>query len=186
MATPATLRPRRSHVFPSAVASYPLLWFVNREVGIATATTTRPVAEIHRQAIGSATAAAIVSLLVAIAVVASVRRSSRSFPWWTRPFLGPSNGTLTVFAATSLLFWGIVVFLRRGVASDAGALLFAWPLIVLYVGMTLVGNAVTGEPSFVIQAAVIGTGVALSTVWLFLLSWFVAFVAIPGDSGTHE
>lgn len=81
MAIPATLRPRRSHVFPSAIAFYPLLWFVNREVGIAPATTTRPVAEIHRQAIGSAAAAAIVSLLAGIAVVALVRRSGPSFPW---------------------------------------------------------------------------------------------------------
>ena len=50
--------------------------------------------------------------------------------------------------------------------------------------MILVGHAVTGEPPFVVQAAVIGIGVGLSTVWLFVLSWLVAFVAIPGDSGS--
>lgn len=91
-----------------------------------------------------------------------------------------------MFAATSLVFWGTVVLLPPGAASDADASLFAWPLVVLYVGMILVGNVVTGEPTFVIQAVVIGTGVALSAVLLFLLSWFVAFVAIPGDSGTVE
>lgn len=186
MALPAALRLTRSLAFPFAAILYPLLWFVNRGVGIATATTNRTVAEIHGQAIESAVVAAAVSFLVAIVVVAVVRRSSRPLPWWTRPFLRPSNGTLAVFAAISFVFWGLVVLLSPGAASDADVVLFAWPLVLLYVGMTVIGNAATGEPSFAVQAVVVGIGVALSTVWLFLLSSLVARVAIPGDSGTQE
>ena len=44
----------RSVVLPFAVAFNPLLWFVNREAGIAIATTDRSVSLIHLQAIESA------------------------------------------------------------------------------------------------------------------------------------
>ena len=175
----------RAAVLPFAVALYPQLWFVNREVGIAVATTNRPEAVIRLQAVESAAIAMATSVIFAVVVAAAARSASGWLPPWTGPLFRPSNGAVAVFVVVSFAFWAIVIALPPMALppgwSDVLGLLFSWPLLVLYVGMVFLGNAFFGEPSMPVQFAVVGVGVALSAVWLFLASGWIAARVVPGD-----
>lgn len=187
MSLAARFGPYRSLVFPFVLVLFPLLWFVNREVGIATATTSRPGTEIRLAAVESTVVAVAVSLVAAIVVVAVLRLASVDVPSRARPFFLPSSGTLAVFTGLSLAFWAAAAFeLPRALPAWGYLLfelLFLWPLVAVHTGMIVVGNALVGEPSLAVQSVVVGVGVALSTAWLFLLSRWIAAIAIPGDSG---
>lgn len=181
------LRPRRTLAFPFVVVLFPLLWFVLREAGIGA--VGRPVTDVLPRIAALAAVALTVSYTLAVLVDAAAVPDAESVPPWARPLFTPSNRALATFAAVSL---ALVAYIVAGslvafpgwfdaLASAVGVVV-GWPLLLVVFATFAVGNAVPAlQDAFAIQVALVGTGVALSATWLFLLSGWITRLVVPGD-----
>lgn len=187
--------PNRTLAFPFTAVLYPLLWFMIRDTGISAVShpTTAELLAMLPRTLALTGGAVVVSLLVAAGVVRLLNLTSEAdtLSGWKRLLFQPSNRALVTFTVISValgayIVAGSFVTLPQEVEMVVRPLgiILGWPLLVVYVGMVAVGNAFIGEPAFIVQAVVVGFGLALSTTWLFLLSGWLANVAsaIPGAS----
>lgn len=190
MSIAALLRPHRGLVFPFVVLIAPQLWFLGREVGIATATTEQPLASISLQAAASVVVAVIVSTIATVIAVVGTRRIwGESPPSWAGVLLRPTDGALAVFAAIAM---AIGVYVLAGsllplpqwltTATAPVGWVLGWPLVVLYGGLVVVGNAFAGEPPLAVEFVIVGVGVALTVTWLFFLSGWIASRMLASNS----
>ncbi|WP_049970426.1 hypothetical protein [Haladaptatus cibarius] len=189
------LRPSRSLAFPFAATLYPQLWFVFRDTGFSAVShpTTAELLTMLPRILALTAGAIAVSYLVAFLVVRVLNPDSRddSLSGWKRLLFRPSNTALVAFALISIALGTYLVTASTLVFPQEVETLvrllgvvIGWPLLVVYGGMVILSNAFVGEPTFLVQAVVVGIGVALSTTWLFFLSgWFANFVdSAPGSS----
>lgn len=181
MALPAHLRPHRSLAFPFAAILFPLWRVAFRMVNFS---WVRPPEAIDFTRLFTLAAVAmVVSYVGAVTIVTILGLRTRSIPRWIRRLIRPSNGALAVFALLSTILWAF---------QFAGAWLadlypfwseiavygpLAWPFLLIYTGIFVVGNAIGyRSPSTEVWALLLGTGAVLSVVWLFYLSGWIAGV----------
>ena len=163
------LHPRRALVLPAATVAAPLAYFVLRDAG-------------RSGGVGLDHAALLCGSLVAgylaAAGLCSVLDGERiaSVHWLADRAVHPGTATLVVFGSVVLGAGAyLVAATAAGVPSVVSTLvtpvgtLLGLPLVVLYGGLVVVGNAVGFEPALAWQAAVVGVGVALSVLWTFAL-----------------
>lgn len=178
----APLRPRRSLAFPFVVTLFPLLWTAVRGTTIGRG---RGFAPDSLGFLAYVVGAVTVSYLVAAAVTAAVGVDAESLPVWAGRLLDPSNATLAVVGAVSVVLVAYVggSFLVEfpdpvDEAARGVGVVLGWPLVVAVVATYAVGNAFPSlAVPFVVELAVTLAGVALSAVWIFCLSAGVAAAA---------
>lgn len=161
---------------PLAAAAYPLLFFAYRESGTS-APIDQSVTVLPLGPVVPVRPGIVAGVLAGVVVGAAIWTVAGRLPSWARSLSVPSDGTILVFAGLSLGFWASLAVGLPDALSAWGRfaveVVFLWPMVLLYVGMILLGNAVFGEPSLAVQFVVVGVGIALSAAWLFLLSGWV-------------
>lgn len=165
MALLDAVRPRRGLVVPATAVAAPLAYFVYRD-----AAPDGPVTVAHLAALGGAVVAGYLGGVLVHATVGSERQSGGHGV--ARRLLAPDGTTLAVFAASVLsaaayLTASVTVGVPPVVTTLAMpvGLVLGLPLVALYGGLVVVGNAVGSEPALGWQAVVVGLGVALSAMW---------------------
>ena len=183
----AALRPRRSLALPLLAFGVPALYFVYRDAAAGCPSGRSCLDAAHA---GYAVAALAGSYLLAVVVVSLVTVPALvdSHPY-ARLALGPTDRTLAVLAV-------VVVALATYLLATLVAAIPPWfdralaplgvvvglPLVVGYGGMTVVGSALSVEPSLAIQAAVVAGSLAATGAWLLVLSTGIAGLLASGGA----
>jgi hypothetical protein len=177
MALHSFLRPSRKFVFPFLVSFFPMIWFVYRDSGVRVEDGQRVMTSLSRTL--TLTIVAVVAAY-AVAVVVSSTIASRGVlsSSWQRRLFQPTNGSLVAL----VVLWSVLVgyiALNSTVDLPFGSELVVgipllWPLLVAILVTYAVGNAFPVLQSFWIQAAFAVIGLALSAMWIFLLSRGIA------------
>ena len=176
------VRPRRSVAFPFVVVLYPLLWLVVREFEISA--VGQPVTNALPQVLGFAAAAVVISYVVAALVASVFIPEPGSAPAWARTLVNPSNATLAVVGVLSLALGAYITTSSVAefpqwfdTAASLVGLVVGWPMVASILGSYTIGNAFPALQTFTVELLFTMFGVALSAVWLFLLSgWITALV----------
>lgn len=174
MSTVAALSPRREFVLPALVIAAPLLYFTYRDASIA-AGTGEGVGIRHLVFLVGALLvgyAAGVAFLAAADVARMVETSAIA-----RAAFRPDDITLALLAvfvlgAGTYLLATIWIDVPSGVdtvLAPAGIVL-GFPLIATQAATYALGNALGREPATWIQFVAVGSGVALSAVWSFIVA----------------
>jgi len=168
----AALRPRRSLVVPVATVAAPLAYAVLRDA--TTAHGGSPAAAHAALFCGAILTGYLVACLL-VAAVDTDRVARRH--WLLASAVRPSTATLALFGVVVLGGAGyLAAALTVGVPAVVTTVLtpvgglVGLPLVVLYGGTVVVGNAVGVEPALGWQFLVVGLGIALSVLWTFALS----------------
>lgn len=177
----AALRPRRSLVLPLLMALFPILYFAYREVG----RSCRPGRSCPEIAIaGYALVGIAASYLLACAALALVDvRALAADHSVARLAFRPADATLSVLG---VLVAGIAVYTTAslvapippwldGLLTPVG-LVVGLPFVATAVTMTVVGSALSVEPSMPVQLAVVAGSLVATGAWVFLLATGVAGV----------
>lgn len=165
----SALRPRRALVLPAATVAAPLAYFVLRDAGAAGS-----VGLEHAALLCGSLAAGYLAAAGVCAAIDPERFASAN--WLVRRAVSPDVPTLAVFGpvvvgAAAYLATRLTVGVPPVVSTlltPVGTLL-GLPLVVLYGGLVVVGNAAGSEPALAWQSVVVGIGVALSVLWTFAL-----------------
>lgn len=181
----ALIQPRRSLAVPFVVVLYPLLWLVVR--GAEVTAVGRPITETLPQVLGLTAIAVIISYSTAVLVATVLPLGADSVPAWARSLVTPTNATLTLVSVFSLALGAYIIASSMvelpqwfdSVASITG-LIIGWPMMLLILGSYALGNAFPAFQNAVVAHLLIGMfGVALSAVWLFLLSGWITGLVPP-------
>lgn len=180
----STLRPRRRLALPFLVFVFPLLWVTVRGTSVARGP---PPTRAPGSTLAFVAAAVVGSYLLAAVEVTVLAGATESWPRWARRLLEPSDAALGWTAAISLALAAyvggssLVTFPAwvETVARGAG-LVVGWPLVVTTLATYAVGNAVPGGLPFTAQVLATMVGVALSAVWIVVLSTWLAARVAPG------
>lgn len=178
------IRPQRSMAFPFVVVLYPLLWLVVQEFEITT--VGQPITNVLPQVLGFAAAAVVTSYIVAALITSVLIPESGSIPTWARTLVNPSNATLAVVSVLSLALGAyiitssVVAFPRWfDTAASLVGLVIGWPMITFILGSYAMGNAFPALQTFTGELLIGMFGVALSAIWLFLLSGWITDLVPP-------
>lgn len=183
------LQPRRSLAVPFVVVLYPLLWLVVRHAEISA--VGQPITDTLPQVLTLTASAVVISYATAVMVATVLSLEAESVPAWSRILVAPSNATLALVSVLSLALGAYIVASSIvgfpqwfDTAASIVGLVLGWPLILSILGMYAVSNAFPAlQIPFGIELLVGMFGIALSVVWLFLLSgWITALVppTVPG------
>jgi hypothetical protein len=184
----ASLRPRRSLALPLLAFAVPALYFVYRDAAAGCPSGRSCLDAVHA---GEALVALAGCYLLAVVVVslANVPSLVDSHPY-ARLALRPTDRTLAVLAVLlaavaayllATLVAPIPPWLDRALAPVG--VVVGPPLVVGYGGMTVVGSALSVEPSLAVQTVVVAASLAATGIWLFALATGVAGLASAGALG---
>lgn len=178
------IRPRRSLAFPFVVVLYPLLWLVVREFEISA--VGQPVTNAFPQVLGFAAAAVVISYTVAALVATVLIPEPGSTPVWAQTLVNPSNATLAVVGVLSSALGTYIATSSVAefpqwfdTAASLVGLVVGWPMVASILGSYAVSNAFPALHTFTVELLFGMFGVALSAVWLFLLSSWITRLVPP-------
>lgn len=179
MQVPSTLYPNRSLVFPFSIVFFPMIWFVIRETPVRVVDGRRVVTPLSRT-ISLSIVAVVVSYLIAATLVSATAPRNGSLTSWQRVIFRPTDDVLV----TLIVLWSTFaayVALESTVALPWWSELVVgipllWPLFVAILLTYAVGNAAPTLQAFAVQASFTVVGLALSAVWIYLLSTGIASV----------
>ena len=178
------VRPRRSQALPFVVVLYPLLWLVVREFEISA--VGQPVTDALPQVLGFAAAAVVISYAVAALVATVLIPEPGSVPAWARALVNPSNATLAVVSVLTLALGAYVATSSVAefpqwfdTAASLVGLVVGWPMVASIFGSYAIGNAFPALQTFAVELLLGMFGIALTAVWVFLLSSWITGIVPP-------
>ncbi|WP_135828965.1 hypothetical protein [Halorussus halobius] len=183
----ASLRPRRSLALPLLAFAVPTLYFVYRDA-TGGCPSGRPCLGVAHAGYAVAALAGSYLLAVVVTSLADVPALAARHPY-ARLALRPTDRTLTVLAVLVVAIASYVLatlvatippWLDRALAPLG--LVVGLPLVVAYGGLTVVGSAVSVEPSLAVQTAVVAASLAATGVWLLGLATGIAGLLASGGA----
>ena len=171
MALRQRLYPQREHVLPFLMLAYPACWLLlGRLCPLPTGARTDCFTLAPGRYVGYIFAALVGSYLLSVVLVATLAGRADVLG---RPFTArPSTRALVLTAVLTAAFWSVRVLSAFDVPPAYVNLLLVplgLPVMVIWVGMIAVGNAV-GEPSMEVQHIVIAIAFVLNGAWIVLVS----------------
>ncbi len=175
-----SLSPHRSLLLPFVVLLYPLLYVIGGQTGLIS--PYEPISENPVRVLALIVGAIAVSYLVSVVLATAIGVRTGTLIGWKRLLFRPSERVTGVFLLFTVI--PVIYFLADLVvdlppwAELAVGLPLAWPAFVTLVGMYAVENAGLTLPNSG-QMFIIGIGISLSIVWMFLLATWLGMGALP-------